>query len=184
MSPGTRSVASTTVQRPLRNTRAWCARLFLSAASALAALLSCQKPTAALYKRSPRMTLKSAQSCLASEMIAATSIIQGIGPQKYCSSLCQGLSSCALMAFGPYCSSRCSASAVVKPRGDDESFANSALMPAGVRRPLLSFPPPMTTAPWAGWPFGKRAMAGAGLPASSASPRGMGKDMAGTPNES
>ena len=65
------------------------------------------------------ITLKSAQSCRASEMIAATSIIQGIGPQKYWRSLCQALSSFALISFGPYFSSRCWASAVVKPRGDD-----------------------------------------------------------------
>jgi len=47
-SPGTMSAASTLPHAPSRSTRAFSASPFFSAASALAALLSCQKPTAAL----------------------------------------------------------------------------------------------------------------------------------------
>ena len=48
ISPGVSSAAGIVVQAPSRITRARGARFFFRAASAFAALLSCQKPTTAL----------------------------------------------------------------------------------------------------------------------------------------
>ena len=59
------------------------ASVALSAAMVLPAWYSSQNPTAALTTRSAPMTPKSAQCRTTAERTAATSIIHGIGPQKY-----------------------------------------------------------------------------------------------------
>src|SRR5664279_3545899 len=48
-------------------------------------------------------------------MIAAASIIHGIGPQKYARNIAQGLLFFSSIAFGPYFAARACASADVKP---------------------------------------------------------------------
>ena len=57
ISPGTRSALSiSSSQSPSRRQRAWRGCIFLSASSALSALLSCHTPTMALMMRMSRMT--------------------------------------------------------------------------------------------------------------------------------
>ena len=67
---------------PSRLTRAFSASRCFSSAMALSALNSCQKPTPALMNSIARMMTRSAQCRSTAESAAATSIIQGIGPQK------------------------------------------------------------------------------------------------------
>src|SRR6476661_5081616 len=59
---------------------------------------------------SPVTTAKSAQSRRSAEMIAAASIRNGSGPQKYGTSLCHLLSVRSAIVLGPYCTRRCAAS--------------------------------------------------------------------------
>ena len=78
MSPGTSSLAGTTLSSPSRSTRAVGAVMFLSASSAFAAFFSCTTPTVALSAMTTRMTMHSASpspstKCMASENAAAMS---------------------------------------------------------------------------------------------------------------
>ena len=82
MSPGTSCLASISRHWPSRSTRALRASCFISAATALPAVYSCQKPTAALKISRAMMIQKSGQCRTSAESIAATSIIHGMGPQK------------------------------------------------------------------------------------------------------
>src|SRR5664279_2640661 len=68
------------------------------------------------------MMKKSAQCPTAPDKITATSIIHGIGPQKYDRNFSNGFVLCSTISFGPYCSRRFAASACVSPSGDDSSF--------------------------------------------------------------
>jgi hypothetical protein len=82
MSPGTTSRAGIVFHCPPRRTRALLARVFLSAAMVLSAWNSSQNPTAAFTNKRVRMIPKSGQCRTSADSIAATSIIQGMGPQK------------------------------------------------------------------------------------------------------
>src|SRR5262245_64942848 len=73
----------------------------------------------------PVTTAKSAQSRRSAEMMAAASIRNGSGPQKYAASLCHLLSVRSAIVFGPYCARRCAASADDNPSRDDFSFWNA-----------------------------------------------------------
>src|SRR6476661_8472273 len=64
---------------------------------------------------SPVTTAKSAQSRRSAEMMAAASIRNGSGPQKYAASLCHLLSVRSAIVLGPYCARRCAASADDNP---------------------------------------------------------------------
>ncbi len=81
-SPGTSSRAGMVRHCPSRLTRASGARRALSAAIALPAWYSSQKPTTALATSSTVMMPKSVQSPTSSARTTAASIIHGIGPQK------------------------------------------------------------------------------------------------------
>jgi hypothetical protein len=91
-SPGTSSRLGMTDHLPSRLTRALSASLALRAATVLSALNSSQKPTTALTISSTRMMTRSDQWRSTPERTAATSIIHGIGPQKYERNLRIGLS--------------------------------------------------------------------------------------------
>ena len=81
-SPGTSSRAGGVTHFPSRFTRALIASLAFSAAMALPAWRSSQKPTTALETSRTRMMKKSGQCRTTPDRITATSIIHGIGPQK------------------------------------------------------------------------------------------------------
>ena len=65
------------------DTRAFGARRCFSSSIAFSALRSWKKPTNALMMSIRKMIPKSSQCWMTAERIAAISIIQGIGPQKY-----------------------------------------------------------------------------------------------------
>src|SRR5215510_3183972 len=75
--------------------------------------------------RSPPTTAKSPQSRRSAEMMAAASIRNGSGPQKYAESFCHLLSVRSVMEFGPYCARRRSASADDNPSREDFSRWNA-----------------------------------------------------------
>src|SRR5215470_15843186 len=83
---------------------------------------------------SPVTTAKSAQSRRSAEMMAAASIRNGSGPQKYAVSLCHLLSVRSAIVLGPYCVRRCAASAEDNPVREVFSFWSTAatLVVAGV----------------------------------------------------
>ena len=81
-SPGTTSRDGTVTQVPPRRTSALTASWALRASMALPAWCSSQNPTPALASSSTRMMAKSAQCRSTPDRTTATSIIQGIGPQK------------------------------------------------------------------------------------------------------
>ena len=78
---------------------------------------SSQKPTAALTTRSTEMIARSAKWRTTAERIAATSIIQGMGPQKKRRTRRRGPSRPSGRAFAPTAARRAAASAVVSPWG-------------------------------------------------------------------
>jgi len=63
------------------------------------------------------MTLKSSQCAIAAEIIAAVSIIHGIGPQKYAMNARSGCFFSPGISFGPYCSRSRAASCAERPDG-------------------------------------------------------------------
>src|SRR5262245_60652584 len=75
----------------------------------------------------PVTTAKSAQSRRSAEMMAAASIRNGSGPQKYAASLCHLLSVRSAIVFGPYCTRRCAASADDNPAREVLSFWSTAV---------------------------------------------------------
>jgi hypothetical protein len=75
MSPGTSVAAATSCHLPSRIAVASGASPFLSAASALDALRSCQNSSAALKNSSAAMMAKSSQCPIMAETIAAASIM-------------------------------------------------------------------------------------------------------------
>ena len=81
-SPGTSSRAGGVTHFPSRFTLALIASLAFRASIALPAWRSSQKPIIALASSRTRMMKKSGQWRDAADRITATSIIQGIGPQK------------------------------------------------------------------------------------------------------
>jgi hypothetical protein len=81
-SPGTNSRAGGVTHLPSRFTRALIANLAFSASMALPAWRSSQKPTVALATNNSRMMKKSGQCLTMPDRTTATSIIQGMGPQK------------------------------------------------------------------------------------------------------
>jgi hypothetical protein len=81
-SPGTSSRAGGLIHLPSRLTRALIASRAFSASMALPAWRSSQKPTPALATSNTRMMKKSGQWPTTADSTTATSIIQGIGPQK------------------------------------------------------------------------------------------------------
>ncbi len=106
------------IHLPSRLTRALIASWALRASIALPAWCSSQNPIAALATSKSRMMKKSGQCRSTPDRITATSIIQGMGPQKYESSLSSGLAFCSAISLGPYWVRRFSASACVRPSGD------------------------------------------------------------------
>ena len=127
-SPGTTSLAGGLIHFPSRFTRALIASLALSASMAFPACRSSQKPTQALAQSSSRMMKKSGQCRTTPDSTTATSIIQGIGPQKYMRNLRKALVFFSSISFGPYLVSRFAASAPVRPSGDEPSrFSTSAI---------------------------------------------------------
>src|SRR5215831_15150176 len=78
MSPGTSVAAATVCHLPSRITVASGASPFLSAASALDALRSCQNSSAALKNNSAAIMTKSSQCPMIAETIAAASIHVGV----------------------------------------------------------------------------------------------------------
>ena len=81
-SPGTSSRAGGVIHFPSRFTLALIASLAFSASMASPAWCSSQNPTTALETSKRRMMKKSGQWRTMPESTTATSIIQGIGPQK------------------------------------------------------------------------------------------------------
>ena len=75
---------------------------------------------------SPVTTAKSAQSRRSAEMMAAASIRNGSGPQKYAASLCHLLSVRSAIVLEPYCARRCAASADYNPAREVFSFWSTA----------------------------------------------------------
>src|SRR5262245_30929036 len=75
---------------------------------------------------SPVTTAKSPQSRRSAEIMAAASIRNGSGPQKYAVSLCRLLSVRSAIVSGPYCARRLAASADDNPSLEDFSCWNTA----------------------------------------------------------
>lgn len=117
-SPGTRSLAGGVTHFPSRLTRVLMASLALRASMALPACRSSQNPIMAFAKSRTRMMKKSGQCCTTPDSTTATSIIQGIGPQKYLRNLSSALVFFSSISFAPYFASRFVASAWVSPSGD------------------------------------------------------------------
>ena len=70
---------------------------------------------------------KSGQCWTMPDSTTATSIIHGIGPQKYLRNFSKALLFFSSISFGPYCASRFVASAWVSPSGDAlRRFSTSA----------------------------------------------------------
>src|SRR5208337_5679018 len=82
---------------------------------ALDASCSSRNPRTALNTNNAIMITKSPKSWTASAMIAAASIIQGIGPQKKFSKIASWLFFFSSSALGPYCFSRDDDSAALSP---------------------------------------------------------------------
>ena len=74
-SPGTSSLAGTTLSSPSRSTRAVGAVMFFSASSAFAAFFSCTTPTVALSAMTTRMTIHSASPSGSGEFVGLTRYI-------------------------------------------------------------------------------------------------------------
>src|SRR5262247_4162350 len=73
---------------------------------------------------SPATTAKSPQSRRSAEMMAAASIRNGSGPQKYAESFCHLLSVRSAIVLGPYCARRRSASEDDNPSREEFSCWN------------------------------------------------------------
>ena len=74
------------------------------------------------------MMMKSGQCRTMPERTTATSIIQGIGPQKYIRNLSSGLVFFSSISFGPYVVSLLAASAPVRPSSEQpRRFSTSAI---------------------------------------------------------
>ncbi len=101
--------------KPSLNTRDLTASSFFRAARALAALYSCQNPTAALKASRAVMITKSGQCLSAADSMAAISIIHGMGPQKYPMRRFSVPTLCSSKALSPNLASLCRASAEVRP---------------------------------------------------------------------
>ncbi len=123
-SPGTRAAESTSCHCPSRRARAFWAKAPFSAASALEASCSSQKPSTALKTNRAVMMAKSPKSLTASARIAAASIIPGIGPQKKPRNTPHWLLFLSSRALGPYCPRRFLASSEVNPRSELPSCLN------------------------------------------------------------
>jgi hypothetical protein len=127
-SPGVKSLAGGVTHLPSRLTRALIANRAFSASMALPASRSSQKPIVALATNSTKIMKKSGQWRTTAERTTATSIIQGIGPQKYPRNFSSALVFFYAISLGPYCTSRLFASASVKPSGDEpRRFSTSAI---------------------------------------------------------
>ena len=118
---GNESFAAGVTHLPSRFTRALIASLAFNASMALPAWRSSQKPMIALATSSTRMMKKSGQWRTTPESTTATSIIQGIGPQKYLRNLSSALVFFSAISLGPYWASRFFASASLRPSGDEPS---------------------------------------------------------------
>ncbi len=127
-SPGTISLAGGALHVPSRLTRAVMASWAFKASIALPACRSSQNPTTALAKSSSRMMKKSGQCRTTPDRTTATSITQGIGPQKYIRNFRRGLVFFSTISFGPYFVSLVAASAWVRPSGEEpRRFSTSAI---------------------------------------------------------
>jgi len=115
---GTSSRAGIVVHAPSRLTRACNASFALSAAIAFPAWYSSQKPTPAFIKSKARMMPKSSQWWTTADRVAATSIIQGIGPQKYERNLRRGFVLSSGISLQPYLVSRACTSELLRPSAE------------------------------------------------------------------
>src|ERR1700691_1379954 len=93
---------------------------------ALPAVRSSQNPTTALATRRRRIMKKSGQCRTTPDRITATSIIHGIGPQKYERNFSNRLVFFSSISLGPYWVNRFCASACVRPSGDDSNFFSTS----------------------------------------------------------
>ena len=100
-SPGTSSRAAGVTHLPSRFTRALIASLAFSASIASPACRSSQKPMVAFATSSSRMMKKSGQCRTRPDSTTATSIIHGIGPQKYVRNLRIALVFFSAISLGP-----------------------------------------------------------------------------------
>jgi hypothetical protein len=127
-SPGVKSLAGGVTHLPSRLTRALIANRAFSASMALPASRSSQKPIVALATNSTKIMKKSGQWRTTAERTTATSIIQGIGPQKYPRNFSSALVFFSAISLGPYCTSRLFASASVRPSAEEpRRFSTSAI---------------------------------------------------------
>src|SRR6056297_3934930 len=111
---------------PSRFTRAFIASLSFKAAMAFPAWCSSQNPTTALANNSNRIMPRSGQCLSTAERIAAISIIQGMGPQKYERNFRNWLGFLSFISLVPYMLSRSCASSWRSPSGDDPNSACSS----------------------------------------------------------
>ena len=126
-SPATSSRTGGVTHFPSRFTRVLVASLAFRVAMALPAERSSQNPTTALVHKRTRIMKKSGQCFTTPDRITATSIIQGIGPQKYERNFSSAFVFFTGSSFGPSFVSRFDASAPVRPSGEDSSrFSTSA----------------------------------------------------------
>src|SRR5665648_1151228 len=79
------------------------------------------------------MMKKSAQCWTAPDRITATSIIHGIGPQKYPRNFSSGFVLYSTISFGPYVVSRAVASAWLRPSGEVPSCFSTSDMGIDLR---------------------------------------------------
>src|SRR5665648_1185283 len=79
------------------------------------------------------MMKKSGQCPTAPERMTATSIIQGIGPQKYSRNFSSGFVLCSAISFGPYWARRSFASAWLRPSGEVPSCFSTSDMGIDLR---------------------------------------------------
>ena len=132
-SPGTSSRAADVIHSPSRLTRALIASSAFRAAIALPAWCSSQNPIVALATSRNRMMKKSGQCRSTADRITATSIIHGIGPQKYARNCRNGRVFFSSSSFGPYRSSRVRASASVRPSAEDANRSSTCARGSDVR---------------------------------------------------
>ena len=125
-SPGTSSLALTCFHFLSLSTLAFRASFFFSNSMALSALCSCQKLTTAFNNSRARMIKKSSQCLMTAEMIAAISIIQGMGDQKFFRNLINGWAFFSVISFGPYSSRRFVTSWPSRPASELFSSENSS----------------------------------------------------------
>ena len=154
-SPGTNSLASGVIHAPSRITRALTASFAFSAPIALPAWRSSQNPIAALKNRSSSIMRKSGQCRTAADRTTATSIIHGIGPQKYFRNIRYILVFFSGISLGPYCASRFVASRAVRPSLPDPSFFSTCSI-GKVCRSVFCFGADA-------WPFAARRLISASL---------------------